>query len=60
MRPPGISINALARAFAVPPNRIGALVNGTRAITAVFTLRPPPVLGPARRSGQRAGRDLSS
>ncbi len=39
MRPLGISINALARALAVPPNRIGAIVNGTRAITADTALR---------------------
>ncbi len=39
MRPMGLSINALARALAVPPNRIGAIVNGTRAITADTALR---------------------
>jgi addiction module HigA family antidote len=39
MRPFGVSTNALARALAVPPNRIGALVNGTRAITADTALR---------------------
>jgi len=39
MRPLGISINALARALAVPPNRIGTIVNGTRAITADTALR---------------------
>ncbi len=39
MRPLRISINALARALAVPPNRIGAIVNGTRAITADTALR---------------------
>jgi antitoxin HigA-1 len=39
MRPLGISINALARALAVPPNRIGAIVNGSRAITADTALR---------------------
>jgi len=39
MRPLGISINALARALSVPPNRIGAIVNGTRAITADTALR---------------------
>jgi len=39
MRPLGISINALARALAVPPNRIGAIVNGRRAITADTALR---------------------
>ena len=39
MKPLGLSINALARALAVPPNRIGAIVNGTRAITADTALR---------------------
>lgn len=39
MRPLGISINALARVLAVPPNRISAIVNGTRAITADTALR---------------------
>jgi addiction module HigA family antidote len=39
MRPLGLSINALARALAVAPNRIGAIVNGTRAITADTALR---------------------
>jgi addiction module HigA family antidote len=39
MRPLGISINALARALAVPPNRISAIVNGTRAISADTALR---------------------
>src|SRR5512136_1908984 len=39
MRPLGISINALARALAVAPNRIGGIVNGSRAITADTALR---------------------
>jgi addiction module HigA family antidote len=39
MRPFGLSINALARSLAVPPNRISAIVNGTRAITADTALR---------------------
>ena len=39
MRPLGLSINALARALAVPPNRISGIVNGTRAITADTALR---------------------
>jgi addiction module HigA family antidote len=39
MRPLGISINALARDLAVPPNRISGIVNGTRAITADMALR---------------------
>jgi addiction module HigA family antidote len=39
LRPLGISINELARALAVPPNRISAIVNGSRAITADTALR---------------------
>lgn len=39
MRPLGISINALARALAVPANRISGIVNGKRAITADTALR---------------------
>ncbi len=39
MQPLGLSINALARALSVPPNRIGGIVNGTRAITADTALR---------------------
>ena len=34
MKPLGISINQLARDLDVPPNRISAIVNGTRGITA--------------------------
>ncbi len=39
MRPLGISINQLARDLDVPPNRVGAIVNGTRSITADTALR---------------------
>jgi len=39
MRPLGLSINALARALAVPANGVSAIVNGTRAISADSTLR---------------------
>jgi addiction module HigA family antidote len=39
MRPFGLSINALARALHVPPNRIGGIVNGKRAISADTALR---------------------
>jgi antitoxin HigA-1 len=39
MRPMGISINQLARDLDVPPNRIGAIVNGERSITADTALR---------------------
>lgn len=39
MKQMGISINGLAREIAVPPGRIGAIVNGKRAITADTALR---------------------
>lgn len=39
MKPLGISINQLARDLDVPPNRISAIVNGARAITADTALR---------------------
>lgn len=39
MVPFGLSANALARALHVPPNRITAILNGTRAITADTALR---------------------
>lgn len=39
MKPLGVSINALAREIAVPPNRISDIVNGKRAITADTALR---------------------
>jgi addiction module HigA family antidote len=39
MRPLGISINQLARDLDVPPNRIGAIVNGARSITVDTALR---------------------
>lgn len=39
MKPMGISINALARAIDVPPNRVSDIVNGKRAITADTALR---------------------
>ena len=39
MRPLGVSINALARALDVPPNRISDIVNGKRAISADTALR---------------------
>jgi addiction module HigA family antidote len=34
MRPLSLSANALARAVRVPPNRISAIVNGERGLTA--------------------------
>ncbi len=39
MKPMKLSINRLARDLDVPPNRIGAIVNGTRSITADTALR---------------------
>src|ERR1035437_9368471 len=39
MRPLEISITQLARDLDVPPNRIGAIVNGARSITADTALR---------------------
>jgi addiction module HigA family antidote len=39
MKPLRISINRLARDLDVPPNRISAIVNGSRAITADTALR---------------------
>jgi addiction module HigA family antidote len=39
MKPLHISINQLARDLDVPPNRISAIVNGTRSITADTALR---------------------
>ncbi len=39
MRPLGISINALARGIDVPPNRVSAIVNAKRSITADTALR---------------------
>jgi addiction module HigA family antidote len=45
MKPLGVSINALARAIAVPPNRISEVVSGKRAITADTALRRGNYLG---------------
>jgi addiction module HigA family antidote len=39
LKPMGISMNKLARDLDVPPNRIGAIVNGARSITADTALR---------------------
>jgi addiction module HigA family antidote len=39
MKPLGVSINAIAREIAVPPNRISDIVNGKRSITADTALR---------------------
>lgn len=39
MEPLGLSANALAKALHVPPNRITAILSGTRSITADTALR---------------------
>ena len=39
MKPLGVSINALAREIAVPPNRMSEIVSGKRSITADTALR---------------------
>jgi len=39
MKPMGVSINELSREIMVPPNRISAIVNGGRSITADTALR---------------------
>jgi addiction module HigA family antidote len=39
MKPMEVSINALAREIAVPPNRVSDIVNGKRSITADTALR---------------------
>lgn len=39
MEPLGLSQNALAKAIGVPANRINAIINGTRGITADTDLR---------------------
>ena len=39
MCPLGLSVDALARALAVPPNRVSGVVNGNRAISADTALR---------------------
>jgi addiction module HigA family antidote len=39
LKPMGISLNQVARDLDVPPNRIHAIVHGTRSITAETALR---------------------
>lgn len=39
MKPMEVSITALAREIAVPPNRVSDIVNGKRSITADIALR---------------------
>jgi addiction module HigA family antidote len=45
MKPLGLSANALARAIRVPANRISAIANADRAITADTALRLAKALG---------------
>ena len=60
MKPLGISINQLARDLDVPPNRIGAIVNGMRSITADTALRLGTYFGvsPEIWLGLQTGYDL--
>jgi addiction module HigA family antidote len=46
LEPLGLSANALALALRVPANRIQAIVNGQRAITADTALRLRQLVGP--------------
>jgi len=45
MSPYGLSANALARAIRVPPNRVAAIVKGTRGMSANTALRLAKVFG---------------
>jgi antitoxin HigA-1 len=45
MQPLGLSANALARAIRVPANRISAIVNADRGVTADTALRLAKALG---------------
>ena len=45
MKPLGLSANALARSLRVPANRISAIVNADRGITADTALRLAKALG---------------
>jgi addiction module HigA family antidote len=47
MRPLSLSANALANAVRVPPNRISAIVNGERGLTADTALRLARAFGTA-------------
>ena len=60
MKPLGLSINQLARDLDVPPNRIGAIVNGMRSITADTALRLGTYFGvsPEIWLGLQTGYDL--
>jgi addiction module HigA family antidote len=45
MEPLGLSANRLARGLRIPPNRISAIVNGERGVTADTALRLAKALG---------------
>lgn len=45
IEPLGLSANRLARVLRVPPNRISAIVNGERSVTADTALRLAKALG---------------
>ncbi len=61
LAPLGMSANALARELRVPPNRITAIVNGTRSVTADTALRLARYYGttPEFWINLQAGHDLS-
>lgn len=50
MEPLGLSANALAKALHVPANRITAILNGTRSITADTALRLARYFGTTAQS----------
>ena len=49
MKPMQVSINALSREIAVPPNRVSDIVNGKRSITADTALNNSAMLPKASR-----------
>ncbi len=61
LAPLDMSANALARELRVPPNRITAIVNGTRSVTADTALRLARYFGttPEFWINLQAGHDLS-
>ena len=61
LAPLGMSANALSRELRVPPNRITAIVNGTRSVTADTALRLARYFGttPEFWINLQAGHDLS-
>jgi addiction module HigA family antidote len=57
MNPLGISINRLSRELQVPPNRVHAIVRGTRSITADTALRLAAYFGVAPETWLRLQAD---